>query len=129
MQFLAVNVVSSTLVLIGRSITISTDLNIGFPSHCSAGCGEGIVYPLPSLLLVPPTNPFIPKSACGVAEEEASPTIGFFNEEPFSIVDFISKITRIARKFIADVATKYSPILEKYSFSLIFLACTAVLNR
>src|SRR5215210_2232725 len=120
MQFLVVNVLLSTLILLGRSITISTGLNVG--SSCSAGCGEGIVDPLTSLLSVPPTNPLIPKSACRVEEEEeeASPPVRFFNDEPFSIVDFISKITRIARKFIADVATKYSPILEKYSFSLTF---------
>src|SRR5918994_3771450 len=124
MHFLVVNVVLSTLILLGRSITISTGLNVG--SSCSVDCGEGIVYPLTSLLSVPPTNPPILKSACGVEEEEeeeeeeASPPEGFFNDEPFSIVDFISKITRIARKFIAVVATKYSPILEKYSFSLTF---------
>lgn len=58
----------------------------------------------------------------GEEDDEASLPEGFFNDEPFSIVDFISKITRIARKFIADVTTKYSPILEKYSFSLTF-AC------
>src|SRR5919112_5874986 len=118
LQFLVVSVVSPPLLALpGRSITISTGLKVG--ASCSAGCGAGIVYSLPSLPALP-TNPLIPKSACGVAEEEAIPPVGFFNDEPFSIADFISKITRIARKFNADVATKYSPILEKYSFSLTF---------
>ncbi len=97
----------------GFGISISTGLNVG-------SCGEGSVYSLPLAgPTVPPvpTNPPIPKPVCGADGIDGLPPVGLFIDVPFSMAFLISSITRTARKFSADVETRYSPILIKNSLS------------
>src|ERR671922_31625 len=116
-QFFVVIVVEELVCGFGSSI--STGLNVG-------SCGEGSVYSLPLAAeegggpTVPPvpTKPPMPKPACGADGTELSP-VGLLIDVPFSMAVLISNITRTARKFSADVATSYSPILAKNSLSLI----------
>ncbi len=100
----------------GFGSSISTGLNVG-------SCGEGSVYSLPLAAVGPtvppvPTKPPMPKSACG-ADGDELPPVGLLIDVPFSRAVLISSITLTARKFSADVATRYSPILAKNSLSLI----------
>ena len=92
------------------------ELECGFGSSISTGlsvgsCGEGSVYSLPLAAAegptVPPvpTKPPIPKLACG-ADGTELPPVGLLIDVPFSRAVLISSITRTARKFSADVATR-----------------------
>src|ERR671914_1023822 len=99
----------------GFGSSISTGLNVG-------SCGEGSVYSLPLAAAGPtvppvPTNPPMPKPACGADVDDELPPVGLFIDVPFSMAFLISSITRTARKFSADVETRYSPILIKNSLS------------
>jgi hypothetical protein len=57
----------------------------------------------------------MPKPACGADGDDALPPVGLFIDVPFSMAFLISSITRTARKFSAEVETRYSPILTKNS--------------
>src|SRR5919202_5839475 len=99
--------VVATALVCGFGSSISTGLNVG-------SCGEGNVYSLPLAgPTVPPvpTNPPMPKPACGADGIDGLPPVGLFMDVPFSMAFLISSITRTARKFSADVETRYSPIL------------------
>src|SRR5919106_5832965 len=112
MQFFVVVVVVELARGFGSSI--STGLNVG-------SCGEGSVYSLPLATEGPtvppvPTNPPMPKPACGADE---LPAVGLLMGVPFSMAFLISIITRTARKLNADEEIRYSPILIKNSLSSI----------
>lgn len=99
----------------GFGSSISTGLNVG-------SCGEGSVYSLPLAAVGPtvppvPTNPPMPKPACGADGDDELPPVGLFMDVPFSMAFLISSITRTARKFSAEVETRYSPNLIKNSLS------------
>src|SRR5262245_59466658 len=98
------------VALRGLGSSMSTGLNVG-------SCGEGRLNPPPAGPAMPPapTKPPTPNPACGDGLE--LPPVGLLTVVPLSMAVFISIITRTARKFNADDATRNSPIFAKNSFS------------
>lgn len=86
----------------GFGISMSTGLKVG--SSCIDG--DGMLYWADGPAVPPAfTKPPMPNPACG-GGGVAGPPVGLLIEVPFSMAPLISKITRTARKFRADVATR-----------------------